>query len=75
MTREDVPDICPAEVGARYLRISLATWARWEAAGRLPTHRLPRLGHAVRYCGETLRRYGTPQDIKERRAALLKRSA
>ena len=75
MTRADIPDMCPASIGAAYLGIGLRTWYDWEKAGTLPTHRLPMLGRRVHYCGVRLRAYGTDSDIKARTAHALRHAS
>jgi predicted DNA-binding transcriptional regulator AlpA len=63
------------EQGCAFLQISRSHWYALEKAGELPTHRLPPLGRQVRWCGETLAKYGTPEDIAKRRRAHLLKSA
>jgi len=72
MTRAELPSQCTAKQGAAFLQVSLRTWHRLERAGSLPTHRLPSLCRSVRYDGERLARYGTPDDIRARAAKALR---
>lgn len=75
MTREQLGAAVTATQGAAFLGISRSHWYALEAAGTLPTHRLPALGRTARWCGETLARYGTPQDLAKRRRLALMQSA
>lgn len=74
MTRDELratPSITAGQ-GAAFLGISRSQWYRLEAAGALPTYRLPSLNCRVaRWSGEALATYGTPQDIAKRRREAL----
>jgi hypothetical protein len=72
MKREDLGAAITVREGCAFLRISRSHWYALEAAGQLPTHRLPRLGHQVLWCGETLAKFGTPEDIAKRRRAAMR---
>lgn len=78
MTRDALraTPLITAAQGAAYLQIARSTWYAWEAAGTLPTHRVVLPGvTAARWCGETLAQFGTPEDLRRRRAAALKGAA
>lgn len=79
MTRDELratPSIT-CEQGRAFLGISRTTWYALERAGHLPTHRLPPLPgiRATRWCGETLAKFGTADDIRRRTRAALKHVA
>lgn len=60
-----------AEVAA-YLCCSRASVYRLEAAGQLPTVRMPSIAGRVLFDAQQLAAFGTPQDIAARTRAALK---
>lgn len=71
--RPTLPRSITAQEGAAFLGVSRSTWYAMDAAGTLPTHRLPPLPgvRAARWCGLTLAQFGTAEDIRRRMRAAL----
>lgn len=74
MTRDELltREFVTVQEVAAYLRRSRATVYRLEAAGTLPTRRIPSIDGKVLFDAQQLAAYGTPQDTAARTRALLR---